>query len=56
MIRYKIRTKHRPQVVGYKLKRTGAKFYELVFWNGHHYEYREFDDRPTARKFGEALN
>lgn len=52
---FKIRTKKMPELVNGRVKRTGRTYYEVCYWAGVGWLYKEFDTRQQAVEFTKAL-
>lgn len=52
---FKIRSKRTPELVNGRVKRTGRIYYEVVYWAGGHWLYKEFSDRKQATEFTNTL-
>lgn len=52
---FKIRAKRVPELVNGRVKRTGRLYYEVNYWSGSHWLYKEFNTRAQAREFCETL-
>jgi len=48
---YKITAKKAPELVNGRVKRTGKVYYEVSYWAGFHWKYKEFETRVQAREF-----
>jgi hypothetical protein len=55
LVNYKIISRRKPELHGHKVKRTGAIYYEAWYWNGHNWNYKEFDIRKKATEFVKEL-
>lgn len=51
MAHFKIRRKLRPVLIDRRLKRLGAPYYELCYWVGSHWTYKEFETLAAAKEF-----
>lgn len=47
----KVMPRRKPELVGRRVKRVGAIYYEVAYWDGRGWAYKEFTTRPEAREF-----
>ena len=52
---FKIRSKRKPELVNGRVKRTGRVYYEVSYWSGSYWSYKEFDTRAQATEFTKVL-
>ena len=52
---YKIKPKKMPELVNGRVKRTGRTYFEVAYWSGNGWKYKDFDTRALAKEFTSKL-
>ena len=52
---FNIRSKRKPELVNGRVKRTGRVYYEVNYWMGRGWTYKEFETRKQATEFTKTL-
>lgn len=47
----KLISRRKPELQNGRVKRTGRVYYEAWYWNGHNWNYKEFEARKQATEF-----